>query len=96
MSYEERKAFFESLKILVKSEYEEVYRVLRKSKESYTENSNGIFFDVAGVQETTFRELQEYMQFCLENRRTEEARTKELATLTEETNAYLQTGYTSE
>jgi hypothetical protein len=96
MSYEERRAFFESLKILVKSEYEEVYRVLRKNKESYTENSNGIFFDVAGVQETTFRELQEYMQFCLENRRTEEARAKELASLTEETNAYLQTGYTSE
>jgi hypothetical protein len=96
MSYEERKTFFESLKILVKSEYEEVYRILRRNKEAHTENSNGIFFDVASVQETTFRELQEYMQFCLENRRTEEARTKELATLTEETNTYLEKGYTSE
>ncbi len=96
MSYEERKVFFESLKILVKSEYEEVYRILRKNKEPHTENSNGIFFDVAAVQETTFQELKEYMRFCLENRRTEEARTKELATLTEETNTYLEKGYTSE
>ena len=93
---EERRTFFESLKILVKSEYEEVFRILRRNKESYTENSNGIFFDVAAVQEVTFRELQEYMRFCLENRRIEETRTKELATLTEETNTYLETGYVSE
>jgi hypothetical protein len=94
--YEERRAFFENLKILVKSEHEEVYRILVRNREMTTENSNGIFFDVSAVQDKTFHELVEYMKFCLETRRQEEARTKQMASLTEETIAYLATGYTSE
>jgi len=96
MAYEERKAFFENLKILVKSEYEEVFRILKKYNESYTENSNGIFFDINLVKEETFGQLKEYMQFCLENRRLEEGRSKQLANLSAETNQYLATGYISE
>jgi hypothetical protein len=96
MAYEHRKQFFENLKILVKSEYEEIFRILKKNNEEFTENSNGIFFDVNTVSETTFEQFQEYMNFCLENRRVEEGRTKQLATLSEETNKYLVDGYTSE
>jgi hypothetical protein len=96
MTYEQRKQFFENLKILVKSEYEEIFRILKKNNEEFTENSNGIFFDVNTVSETTFEQFQEYMNFCLENRRIEEGRTKQLATLSEETNKYLVDGYTSE
>ena len=96
MAYEERKVFFEHLKILVKSEYEEVFRILKKYNESYTENSNGIFFDINLLKEETFGQLKEYMQFCLENRRVEEGRAKELASLSAETNKYLATGYVSE
>ena len=95
MSYEKRKQFFEHLKILVKSEYEEVFRILKKHREEYTENSNGIFFDVNTVGEGCFAALEEYMNFCLENRRIEEGRAKELASLTEETNKYLVDGYIS-
>jgi len=96
MTYEQRKQFFENLKILVKSEYEEIFRILKKNNEEFTENSNGIFFDVNTVSETTFDQFQEYMNFCLENRRVEEGRTKQLASLSEETNKYLVDGYTSE
>jgi len=96
MTYEQRKQFFENLKILVKSEYEEIFRILKKNNEEFTENSNGIFFDVNTVSETTFEQFQEYMNFCLENRRVEEGRTKQLASLSEETNKYLVDGYTSE
>ena len=96
MSYDQRKQFFENLKILVKSEYEEIFRILKKNHEDYTENSNGIFFDVVAVSETTFEQFQEYMHFCLENRRVEEGRTKQLASLSEETNKYLVDGYVSD
>ena len=95
MTYEMRKVFFENLKILVKSEHEEVFRILKRHNEQYTENSNGIFFDVNTVGESCFTALQEYMNFCLENRRIEEGRAKELASLTEETNKYLVEGYSS-
>jgi hypothetical protein len=96
MSYEQRKLFFENLKVLVKSEYEEIFRILKKNHEEYTENSNGIFFDVNAVSQITFDQFQEYMNFCLENRKAEEGRTKQLASLSEETNKYLVDGYCSD
>jgi hypothetical protein len=95
MSYEKRKAYFENLKILVKSEYEEVFRILKRNKVEYTENSNGIFFDVSLLTETAFEQLEEYMNFCLQNRKAEENRSKELANLSAETNKFLLEGYSS-
>ena len=46
-NYEERKHIFEQIKVLVQSEQEEIFRIIRKTKENYTENSNGIFFDLS-------------------------------------------------
>ena len=42
-TYEDRKVMFENIKILDKPEQEEIFRIIRKTKENYTENSNGIF-----------------------------------------------------
>jgi hypothetical protein len=44
--YEERKLLLEELKRLVKSEQEAIFRLLKSEKAEYSENSNGIFFDV--------------------------------------------------
>ena len=95
MSYEQRKQYFENLKILVKSEYEEVFRILKRNKVEHTENSNGIFFDVSLLTAETFQQLEEHMNFCLQNRKAEENRSKQLATLSEETTKFLLEGYSS-
>lgn len=76
--YEERKKIFETMKVLVKPEQEEIYRIIRKSKENYTENSNGIFFDLALISDTTFLQIKEYLNFCLKTRQEMENRFKEL------------------
>ena len=81
MNYEKRRTLFENLKILVKAEYEEVFRILKRNREDWTENSNGIFFDMAAVKEQTMDQLTEYMSFCLENRRADERRATQMATL---------------
>lgn len=81
MSYEKRKLLFENLKMLVKSEYEEIYRILKKHNQPYTENSNGIFFDIMLITEGCFTDMEKYMQFCIENRSNESERLKELAIL---------------
>ena len=80
-SYEERKKIFESIKILVKSEQEEVFRIIRKTKENYTENSNGIFFDLSTVSDETFNQIKEYLDFCLKTRQEDAERLKELETI---------------
>ncbi len=80
-SYEERKRVFESIKVLVKTEQEEVFRIIRKTKENYTENSNGIFFDLATVSDDSFNQIKEYIEFCLKTRQEDAERLKELETI---------------
>lgn len=76
--YEERKKIFETMRVLVKPEQEEIYRIIRKSKENYTENSNGIFFDLAIISDNTFLQIKDYLNFCLKTRQEMDTRLKEL------------------
>ena len=92
MNYEKRRTIFETLKILVKAEYEEVFRIIKRNKEDWTENSNGIFFDMAAIKDQTLGQLSEYMTFCLENRKADERRASQLATLGSELHQCLMTG----
>ena len=80
-SYEDRKKVFEHIKVLVKPEQEELFRIIRKTKENYTENSNGIFFDLTTISDDTFNQIKEYLHFCLKNRQEDADRLKELETI---------------
>lgn len=77
-SYEDRKKMFEVMKILVKSEQEEIYRIIRKSKETYTENSNGIFFDLASISDHSYSQIKEYLEYCIKTRQEMDSRQKEM------------------
>ena len=79
--YDERKKIFEYLKVLVKPEQEEIFRIIRKTRENYTENSKGIFFDLATVTDDTFNQIKEYIDFCLKTRQEDAERLKELETI---------------
>lgn len=72
---------FEDIKYLAKPEQEELFRILRRMKEPYTENSNGIFFDLTLISEPTFEQVKEYLHFCLRTRQEHEQRLKELETI---------------
>lgn len=88
-TYEDKKKLHENLKHLVKSEYEQIFRILKKYNEPYTENSNGIFFDVTNISNDTYEDMQKFLDFCLENRRQEQTRISELAELSTEVNSML-------
>ncbi len=65
--YEEGKHFFDEIKRLVKSEQEALFRILKAERADFSENSNGIFFDVSKLPRVTFTKLKEYMDFVKEN-----------------------------
>jgi len=77
-NYDERKTIFGYIKLLVESEQEDLFRIIRKSKENYTENSNGIFFDLSIVSDDTFSQIKEYINYCLKIRQEDSERLKEL------------------
>ena len=66
--YELRKHFLENLKILNKSEKEELFRILTVTKSTFTENSNGIFFDVSKLSKDAFEQMLQFLEFCKKNR----------------------------
>ena len=67
--YERRKIFLESLKKLHTSEYIDIVRILKQEKVEYSENTNGIFFDIAKLPQATFDTLDKFMIFVNMNRK---------------------------
>jgi len=84
ISYEKRKEIFDNIKLLVKPEQEHILKLLKKYKETYTENSNGIFFDLTNICDITFLAIEEYLQFCIKNRQEEKERIEEMDKLRNE------------
>lgn len=76
--YEERKTFLEELKRLVIVEQEEIYRILKKNNCDYSENSNGIFFDLSKLPQDTFAQMKAFLSFCQTNRKNFEIRDREM------------------
>jgi hypothetical protein len=75
------KKVFDTIKILSKPEHEEIYRIIRKTRDTYTENSNGIFFDLNTISDDAFSQIKSYLDYCLKTRQEEEIRLKELETI---------------
>lgn len=90
-SYDDKKRVFEDIKYLAKPEQEELFRIIRRTKEPYTENSNGIFFDLTLISDTTFLQIKEYLHFCLRTRQEHEDRLKELETIRIQNEHYVDT-----
>jgi hypothetical protein len=66
--YDIRKQLLEDLKILNKMEKEEIFRIIKSTGSMYTENSNGIFFDVSKLNNSVFDQLVVFINFCKQNR----------------------------
>jgi len=72
--YERRREFLDGLKGLTKAEYIEIVRILQKHDVPFSENANGIFFNVGMLEQTAFDALVKFLQFTQSNRRDLEER----------------------
>jgi|LauGreDrversion4_2_1035121.scaffolds.fasta_scaffold2235861_2 hypothetical protein len=81
MDHEERRKFAESLPLLSKPEYENIFRILKTEGAEFTENSNGIFFNIWDLNENCFNKLNDYMRYCMLVRQEDDARNKEIESL---------------
>lgn len=82
--YERRRVFLESLKTLTKAEHVEIARILVKHKVLFSENSNGIFFNVGMLEQSVFDALLQFMDFTQFNRRDLAIREQMLSSLATE------------
>jgi len=78
--YDERKRCMEDLKRLVKPEQEQIYLILKKHKMEYSENTNGVFFDLSRLNKECFDDIKKFLTFCQANRSDFELRDKAMET----------------
>jgi len=76
-NYEKRKQLLEELKLLSKIEQEGIFRILKTTNSSFSENSNGIFFDISKLTDEAFDQMRQFLDFCKQNRQAFEDREKE-------------------
>ena len=74
--YEKRKEFCKEMNTLSRPELEELYRILRREGGEFSENSNGIFFNVEALPAPIFEALWKFLQFCKSNAKDLELRNK--------------------
>ena len=87
IEYETRKQLLEDIKHLSKEEYHEIFRIIKRNNVDYTENSNGVFFDLGNLADEIVIELQKFLEYCKEQQKSEKVRTQELDSLRNETTA---------
>jgi len=78
--YEDRKQVLNELKNLVKSEQEQIFLILKRYKLDFSENSNGVFFDLSRVPKEPFDAMKKFLEFCQTNRNDFEVRDKQMET----------------
>lgn len=79
--YERRKQFLDGIKILTKAEHIEIVRILQKFETEYSENTNGIFFNVCAIPQNVFDALELFLSFTQTNRQKLEDRETLMSTL---------------
>ena len=67
--YERRKQFLVNIKGLTKAEYVEIVRILQTHQAPYSENLNGVFFNVCSLDQLVFDQLELFLRFTQTNRR---------------------------
>jgi hypothetical protein len=66
--YERRRNFLEQLKTLTKAECIEIVRILQKHEVTFSENANGIFFNIGMLDQHVFDALLQFLKFTQSNR----------------------------
>ena len=83
--YDRRKELSKDIGALSRPELEELYRILRREGGEFSENSNGIFFDVSALPVHVFEALWKFINFCKSNAKSLEERSKVIDDLSNNT-----------
>ncbi len=65
--YELRKNLLNDLGRISSIEQKEVFRIIKDSGIEYSENHNGVFFDVSKLPGEVYNKIQDFINFCKKN-----------------------------
>jgi hypothetical protein len=80
--YERRKAFLTELQGLSKTEYVEILRILKHHNTTFSENLNGVFFNLCTISPEAFEALCLFRRFTIQNKEQLKDRERVISSLT--------------
>jgi hypothetical protein len=63
-----RKILFDKIINLSETEHEEIYKIIRDNDISFTQNKNGIFFNLSTIDDELIDEIDKFVVYCLNNK----------------------------
>lgn len=64
-----KKQLIEKISRLSKTEHEEIFKIMRSKEESFTQNKNGVFFNLSNISDAIIKEIDMFVEFCLKNKK---------------------------
>ena len=62
-----RKLLFDKINILSSTEHEEIFRIISKYNIDFTQNKNGIFFNISAIDDEIIKEIDCFVTYSLNN-----------------------------
>jgi hypothetical protein len=63
-----RKILFDKITNLSNTEHEEIFKMVKNSSTSFTQNKNGIFFNISSVDDILIDEIDKFVSYCMNNK----------------------------
>lgn len=64
----QKKQLRDKINKLSQTEHEEIFKILKKNDISFTQNKNGVFFDISLLSDKIAIEVEEFVDFCINNK----------------------------
>lgn len=66
-----RKILFEKINGMTRTEHEEIFKILSKHEDDlqYSRNKNGIFFNLSSLDEKIVEEINNFVNYCINNKK---------------------------
>ena len=65
----QKKVLFDRINNLSSTEHEEIFRIIKNNMVSYSQNKNGIFFNLSSLPGDVVKEIDSFVHFCLLNQK---------------------------
>lgn len=69
MNNRQKRSLLEKINKLTYTEHDEIFKLLRNNSTPFTQNKNGVFFNLSSVDEKMLMQIDQFVDFCLKNKK---------------------------
>lgn len=64
-----KRAILEKINVLSSTEHEEILKIVKRHDVSFSQNKNGVFFNLSMLSDTIIQEIDNFVTYCISNKK---------------------------